>query len=288
MANSKKNEGPNIIKRIWIGDISLGWAFWGVGLGGLLFPFIAILSTMVGFVSISILIQNIKAVPLPMRFFALEFAGGSWIFFLCAGISLVFIFLIPAVVIWRSASNSISKLWRRLAKGYVVISGIASFVVVPPMFFLLMFIEHMDRALTPEFYENTAELNAEAPALFKNHTGIEIPEGAKIIHTAYFRRPVMDYEFGSHIVIDASAIDLRSWLETTHPFGVSIAKQVPERGLEWDSEGLICTPRFEAICKFVASPRSIWHHKKRLDIDHVVTLTVMEKEKLIWLYETSW
>lgn len=281
-------QDTSLFRRIWQGDINLGLAFWGLGLGGLLFPIIAIFTSMVGFVSISILIQEIKAVPLPMRFFGLGFAGGPWVLYMCAGIVLIFTFMVPARIIWRAASKSPSKLWRRLAKAYVVVFGLGSFVVAPPVVFFLMFFAHLDRVLTPEFSENTGKLNTEAPALFRKLTGIEIPKGAQIIHTAYFRRPVMDYEFGNHIVIDASGMDLSSWIKNAHPFGIPLLTQIPEYGLEWSNEGLYCTLKFEAICKLVTKPFSVLHHKKRLDLDHVVTLTVLEKEKLIWLYETSW
>ncbi|MDP6417014.1 MAG: hypothetical protein QGG54_18560, partial [Gammaproteobacteria bacterium] len=67
------------------------------------------------------------------------------------------------------------------------------------------------------------------------------------------------------------------------------------RDLEWNADGLKCddTDRAERkftqpICDLIAAPRTAWQIEKRLDLDHMVTLTVIESHKLIWLYETSW
>ena len=64
------HKGECMLRRIWRGEISLGWAFWGVGLGGL-FPLFAVLFGIVGALAIGGMVGSIKAVPLPIRFFGL-------------------------------------------------------------------------------------------------------------------------------------------------------------------------------------------------------------------------
>ena len=67
-----------MLKRIWRGEIGLGWAFWGVGLGGL-FPMFALLFGIVGVGAIGGMVSSIKALPLPVRFFGLQFFDNiSW------------------------------------------------------------------------------------------------------------------------------------------------------------------------------------------------------------------
>jgi len=84
-------------------------------------------------------------------------------------------------------------------------------------------------------------------------------------------------------------------MDTALPFGEPIKRSKPDPGLEWNSEGLKCDEpeRPESritlpICNAVKSGATAWHIKKRIDLDHVVTLTIFPKEKLIWFYETSW
>ena len=111
-----------MLKRIWRGEIGLGWAFWGVGLGGL-FPLFAVLFGIVGFLAIGGTVSSIKTLPLPVRFFGLQFFDNiSWPTLTVAGVALICAFTVPALVIWRSASRNSSNLWRRLAKGFVVLS----------------------------------------------------------------------------------------------------------------------------------------------------------------------
>ena len=282
-----------MLKRIWRGEISLGWAFWGVGLGGL-FPLFALLFVVAGVGAIGAMVSGIKALPLPVRFFGLQFFDGSGVMFSVAGLAFIGGFTVPAIVIWRSASRSSSKLWRRIAKSYVV-AGALSLVLLPPAAFTALFIAYFDSATTPEFYENTTKLQTEAAEFFKEHTGLDMPEGSKLAHVAYFREGTMDYEFGYHLILDAKDMDLKKWIAEARPFGSILVKTTPELDLEWNADGLKCddTDRPEGkftgpICDLAAKPRPAWQVEKRLRLDRMVTLTVIEDHNLIWLYETSW
>ena len=162
--------------RIWNGEVGLGWAFWGIGLGGF-------------------------ALPLGVLLFwwMLLGEGASFSF---ANLLFIILGLIPTVVVWRSASRGVPNFWKNAAKGVIffsVLSGFFIMVLAP----IGIFVHNIGKALTPEFYENTSLLTDNAPAFFKKHTGIEIPEGAKVAHAVYYRRPVMDYEFGLHVILDA-------------------------------------------------------------------------------------
>ena len=279
------------LNQIWRGEISLAWAYWGVGLLGL-YPVFAFFSGLLNFGWTA---AGFKAFPLPFRMFSLQTFGTPSLATLLVGLVVFNIFLVvPSKVIWRSANRSSTKFWRRSAKGHVVVSCI--FVILgPPIAFFVIAGLYIQSALTPEFRENTPTLIAEAPALFIHHTNISIPKGAVIAHTVYYRLPVMDYEFGNHIILDASKINLKGWMDTALPFGEPIKRSKPDPGLEWNSEGLKCDEpeRPESritlpICNAVKSGATAWHIKKRIDLDHVVTLTIFPKEKLIWFYETSW
>ena len=272
-----------MLKRIWRGEISLGWAFWGVGLGGLLF---ALLIGVAGAGAIVAMVGGTKAPPAPVWFFGVMFS--------VAGLAFIGGFTVPAIVIWRSASRSSSKLWRRIAKSYVV-AGALSLVLLPPVAFMALFIAYFDSATTPEFYENTTKLQTEAAEFFKEHTGLDMPEGSKLAHVAYFRRGTMDYEFSHHLILDAKDMDLKKWIAETIPFGSILVKTTPELDLEWNADGLKCddTDRPEGqftgpICDLAAKPRPVWQVEKRLRLDRMVTLTVIEDHNLIWLYEASW
>ena len=284
-----------MFRRIWRGEISLGWAFWSVGLGGL-FPLFAVLFAIVGVLAIGGTVSSIKAVPLPIRFFGFQFFQDlAFMLKLAAvGLTLVCLFTVPATVVWRSASRSSSKLWRRLAKSYVVL-GALSFPLLPPVAFLTMFWLYFSDRITPEFYENTPQLLGEAEGFFKKHTGLDIPEGTRLAHVVYSRKPVMDYEATQHVILDASGMDLQKWIASARPFGSGLAQTTPERDLEWNADGLKCedTDRPEGkftkpICDLVAVPRTTWQIEKRLGVDHMVTLTVLEDHNLIWLLEANW
>ena len=255
-----------MINRIWNGEVGLGWAFWGIGLGGFAFPLGVLLF-----------------------WWMLLGEGASFSF---ANLLFIVLGLIPTVVVWRTASRGAPNFWKNAAKGVIffsVLSGFFIMVLAP----IGIFVHNIGKALTPEFYENTSLLTDNAPAFFRRHTGIEIPEGAKVAHAVYYRRPVMDYEFGLHVILDASKLNLREWIKTARPFGEKLKITKPDRGLEWNAEGLKCNDvnRSEAkftmpICDLSEAP--IWHIKHRLRLDRVVTLTVLEDHNLIWLYETSW
>ena len=268
-----------MLKRIWRGEISLGWAFWGVGLGGLLF---ALLIGVAGAGAIVAMVGGTKAPPAPVWFFGVMFS--------VAGLAFIGGLTVPAIVIWRSASRSSPKLWRRIAKSYVV-AGALSLVLLPPMAFMAPFISRA----TPEFYENTTKLQNEAPEFFREHTGLGIPEGSKLAHVSFYRYATLNYEFGHHLILDAKDMDLKKWIAEARPFGSILVKTTPELDFEWNPNGLKCDSpdrsgrKFtEPICDLVAKPKPVWQVEKRIDTDHVVTLTVLEKEKLIWLYDTSW
>ena len=85
--------------------------------------------------------------------------------------------IIPSIVIWRSAKNASGIFWGRLAKYYVA-------------FFAILMLS--DMLPEYEFDENTAELKFDAPEFFRQHTGIDIPKGARIAHVAYERPAVME------------------------------------------------------------------------------------------------
>lgn len=207
--------------------------------------------------------------------------------------NLIFIFLgvVPTIIVWRSASRTIWKVWGELAKLYIVIS-ITFGMFVSPVALIGMNFNHR---LTPEFYENTANLSWEASSFFKKHTGLDIPEGAKLVHVAYKRSPVMDYEANHHVILDASGMDLQKWISTAKPFGSNLQKIRPRRDLEWNADGLKCEERSNKepkaeniipICRIFG--REVWQVEKRLRLDWMVTLTVLEEEKLIWLLEANW
>lgn len=273
-----------MLKRIWRGEIGLGWAYWGVGLGGL-YPIIAII---ISFVIFMLFASTTKFLPLPMRMFAWQYSPNPSLATALSFVSAMALLIIPSIVIWRSANRSVSKLWRRAAKGAVVFNGV-SIVLAPPLLFFALFFSYMQHVLNAPHYENTTELFSEAPSLFKSLTGIDIPKGAKVVHVAYKKQPVMDYEFSKHIIIDATNIDLDAWLKKSRPFGVQLSRSVPKRNLEWNTEGLTCSKlTAKSVCSFVKNPKTTPSIQKRLRLDHVVTLTILEEEKLIWLLDTQW
>jgi hypothetical protein len=284
-----------MLRRIWRGEISLGWAFWGIGLGGL-FPLFAVLFGIVGALAIGGMVGSIKAIPLPIRFFGFMFFRDlAFMLKLAAtGLILICAFTVPATVIWRSASKSSSKLWRRIAKSFVVL-GALSFPLLPPAAFLTAFFLYFNERMTPEFYENTPQLQSEAAEFFKGHTGLDIPEGSQLAHVVYHRLPVMDLEDFHHVILDAGDMDLQKWIASARPFGSSLAQITPERDLDWNDGGLECNAidrpegKFtKPICDLVSAPRKIWQIEKQLNLDNMVTLTVLEDHKLIWLLETNW
>ena len=255
-----------MINRLWTGEVSLGWAFWGIGFGGVSFPLAVFL------------------------FWWMYINQGSSFFF--ANLLFIVVGVIPTVIVWRSASQGVSTFWKKAAKWAIFFSVVSGFfiLVLAPIGFI---VNKFAKTLTPEFYENTTRLIATAPQYFWEHTGLDIPEGAKVAHVVYYRRPGVDYEFGHHVILDASNVNLREWIETARPFGKKLEITKPDRGLEWNAEGLKCNdanrPEAEItmpICGLSEAP--IWHIKHRLRLDHVVTLTVLEDHNLIWLYETSW
>jgi hypothetical protein len=206
----------NIINKIWQGDIHLAWAFWGVGLCGLAIP--------VGLIFFWPVILN-------LMFGAHLLRDASLLFFLFC--------VFPSVVIWRSASRTSSELWGLLTKAYMVITILVGVIIAP----IVYVYQDITWKLTPEFYENTAELRQEAPSFFKKHTGLDIPVGAKLVHVAYNRDPVIDYEANHHVILDASGMDLKKWISTAKPFGKNLRKIRPRRDLEWNADGLKCEER---------------------------------------------
>ena len=270
-----------IINKIWQGNIHLAWAFWGVGLCGLAIP--------VGLIFFWPVILN-------LMFGAHLLRDASLLFFLFC--------VFPSIVIWRSASKTSSELWGLLTKAYMVITILVGVIIAP----IVYVYQDITWKLTPEFYENTAELRQEAPSFFKKHTGLDIPVGAKLVHVAYNRDPVMDYEANHHVILDASGMDLKKWISTAKPFGKNLRMKSPFSTLGWTSYGLKCeerikkeaeskiTPNFPKkpvseyvmpICRLMVSGREVWQVVKRLRVDRLVTLVVLEDEKLIWLQEIN-
>ena len=260
-----------MLERIWRGEISLVWAFWGFGLGGLTFPLAALLFWVMF---------------LPFTLGA-QFSEPSFWF---ANLIFIFLGVIPTTVVWRSASRTISKVWGDMAKVYIFLS-ISVGLVLSPVVLIGMDIKHR---LTPEFYENTPEFRSVAPGFFRKHTGIDIPEGARLAHVAYRRHGTMDYEFSYHVILDAGGMDLEKWISTAEPLGSNLQKIKPEQDLEWNSGGLTCDDLARPEGKFtgpicrLGRGSEVWQAEKRLRLDRVVTLTVLEEDNLIWLLETSW
>ena len=283
-----------MLKRIWRGEISLGWAFWGIGLGGSFILFAA-LSGFVGIAAVGAIVKDIKGLGLPIRIFGGQATLGYSYLSVIVFLALVSSFTVPAIVIWRSATRSPSKLWRRLAKTYIVF-GSSTALLAPPIGFGFLLLSYMGDALTPEFYENTTELKADAPEFFKDHTGLDIPTGATIAHVAFERPAVMDYEATHQLILDAKGMNLQEWIKKERPFGKSFVRTIPEPSLEWRNDGLRCWEKnrldheiIGPICSLFNPPRKeIWHLEKRLREDRVVTITVLEQEQLIWLSEANW
>ena len=271
----------NIINKIWQGDIHLAWAFWGVGLCGLAIP--------VGLIFFWPVILN-------LMFGAHLLRDASLLFFLFC--------VFPSVVIWRSASKTSSELWGLLTKAYMVITILVGVIIAP----IVYVYQDITWKLTPEFYENTANLSRRAPSFFKKHTGLDIPVGAKLVHVAYNRDAVLDYEANHHVILDASGMDLKKWISTAKPFGKNLRMKSPFSTHGWTSYGLKCeerikkeaeskiTPNFPKkpvseyvmpICRLMVSGREVWQVVKRLRLDRLVTLVVLEEEKLIWLQEVN-
>ncbi len=273
-----------MIWRIWRGQIGLGWAFWGIGMLGL-YPLIAL---VIGTVSLGSIAAGAKFIPLPIRFAVLSFFGSTPVKSLAIVVALLAL-IVPTIVILRSAERSSSRIKRFLAKSYAIASVILA-VSAPPLALIVFVAISFSERLTPEHAEDTPELLAEAPAKFLELTGVDFPSRGRVAHAVYYRYAVMDYEFGSHIVVDASDLDVREWVRASRPFGVQLEMVLPEdHGNEFNATGLDCTfPKLETICSYVAAPTPTWHYKKRLDLDHVVSITVFEEAKVIWLYETSW
>lgn len=279
-----------MLKRIWRGEISLGWAFWGIGLGGSFILF-AVLSGFVGIAAVGVIVKDIKGLGLPIRILGGQATLGYGFLSIIIFLALVSAFAVPAIVIWRSATRNSSKLWRRLAKSYVVFGG-STALLAPPIGFVILSLSYIEDALTPEFYENTTELKADAPGFFKDHTGLDTPNGATIAHVVFERPAVMDYEATHQLILDAKEIDLKAWIKMVRPFGLEFVRTVPKPSLEWRSDGLRCSDRQRSltgqVCDLVAHPREVWHLTKRLRSDRVVTLIVLEEQKLIWLSEANW
>ena len=368
-----------IINKIWQGDIHLAWAFWGVGLCGLAIP--------VGLIFFWPMILTV--------FFCCSHSFNTILiilFFLFWFVLFCVFCVFPSIVIWRSASKTSSELWGFLTKAAYMVITILVGVIIAPIVYVY---QDITWRLTPEFYENTAELRQEAPSFFKKHTGLDIPVGAKLVHVAYNRDAVLDYEANHHVILDASGMDLKKWISTAKPFGKNLQKIRPRRDLEWNADGLKCEERSNKepkaeniipICrifgqgqgtftwvdgnkyvgeykdgkrngqgtytyasgskyvgeykdgkangqgtytwadgdKYVGefkdgkangqgtytfasgrieegifkddkflyaqkvTPREVWQVEKRLRLDWLVTLTVLEEEKLIWLLEANW
>jgi len=273
-----------MIGRIWRGEIGLAWAFWGVGLLGL-YPLIALL---LGSVSLGWLATVAKSLPITIRFALLPFFGSGGFKALATGAALL-VLIVPTVVIWRSAKRSSSRASRVIAKTYVIFAALAALTGPPVMLFVLAMLL-FTAAIEPEHQADTPELLSKAPARFVELTGVELPKGARVVHAVYYRHGTMDYEFGSHIVVDASNLNIREWARTSRPFGIRLKPTLPEnQSLEFNAEGLDCgLSKLKAICRYVETPTRTWHYKKRLRMDRVVSITVLEKANIIWLYETSW
>ena len=271
-----------MIGRIWRGEIGLAWAFWGVGLLGL-YPLIALL---LGSVSLGWLATVAKSLPITIRFALLPFFGSGGFKALATGAALL-VLIVPTVVIWRSAKRSSSRASRVIAKTYVIFAALAALTGVM-LFVLAMLL--FTAFIEPEHQADTSELLSKAPARFVELTGVELPKGARVVHAVYYRHGTMDYEFGSHIVVDASNLNIREWARTSRPFGIRLKPTLPEnQSLEFNAEGLDCgLSKLKAICRYVETPTRTWHYKKRLRMDRVVSITVLEKANIIWLYETSW
>jgi hypothetical protein len=274
-----------LLIRAWRGEIGLGWAFWGVGLMGT-YPVFAVIFGIIGGLTIGGITGLIEVGLLG------ESRLTSFLHIrLVSTVTLVATFyMIPSTVIWRSAEKSPSKKLANLAQYYTGFGVFLPLIV----FGGILAVDFRDR-ITPEFYENTPAFKNQAAENFKRLTTLDMPVGSQLAHTAYFRAGTLDYEFNFHIILDATNMDLKQWIETARPFDLKLIQTTPVADLEWSSNGLICDDleRPEAkytkpICELVSNPRAVWHAAKRIKMDRVVTLTILEDPKLIWLSEASW
>jgi hypothetical protein len=245
-----------------------------------------LIALLLGSVSLGWLATVAKSLPITIRFALLPFFGSGGFKALATGAALL-VLIVPTVVIWRSAKRSSSRASRVIAKTYVIFAALAALTGVM-LFVLAMLL--FTASIEPEHQADTPELLSKAPARFVELTGVELPKGARVVHAVYYRHGTMDYEFGSHIVVDASNLNIREWARTSRPFGIRLKPTLPEnQSLEFNAEGLDCgLSKLKAICRYVETPTRTWHYKKRLRMDRVVSITVLEKANIIWLYETSW
>ena len=101
------------IVRVWNGNLGLGQAFWGVGLGGL---FLVLLGLNV---ALYIAEQMVASHP----YMGIITTG------IVAAIYAVYAF--QTVAIWRASNKSSAKYWRRAVKTVILFSwGVAPFVVL--------------------------------------------------------------------------------------------------------------------------------------------------------------
>jgi hypothetical protein len=285
--------GESMLKRIWCGEITVGWAFWGVGLGGL-FPVFAIILGFWGTFVLTALLSSTTSVPSYIR--AALSAGLStqslymfWFPFLLGAI-LIF----QTVSIWRSSSRHSSKLWRGTTKGIVMLSWLFVFTIPP-----VTIVSFLLWAFTPERYVDTSDFKEQAPAFFEELTNLPYPEGVTIAQVSWYR---IVEEFGHHLVLDASNINLDEWLRTSKPFGKPMERITPERSIELNADGLTCNepdtkvdpsngpnhPLVIVSCELMTNPREIWMAQHRHRSDWMRTIIVDEKYEMIWLQETEW
>jgi hypothetical protein len=95
--------------------------------------------------------------------------------------------------------------------------------------------------------------------------------------------------FDYHLIINAEAIDFGDWIETTRPFSNKLVRQLPKTGFEWTTDGLDCDNRVnQNIYNLVENPKESLHIRHQVDLYNIVTLTIMEEDKLIWFHEIQW
>ena len=282
----------HILNRTWKGEISLAQAYWGIGLLGL-FPLVALIAGFSGSFVLSMALSNIQVFPTSIRLaLAAGWSTGNVVFsvaFLSLGV-----FVFQTVVIWRSAKQSPSKLWRKSAQGAVVSSWLAMLIAPPALV-----VAFLVWAFTPESYVDTDGLKDGAPEFFHELTGMEYPEGVTVAQVSWFR---IVEEFSHHLVLDATHIDLNKWIETARPFGKPLQRGIPKKSLELNAYALTCgshdtrvdpadKPNHRLVniaCKLMSSPREVWIVQNRHRSDWMRTLIVDEKARMIWLHETEW
>ena len=181
------------------------------------------------------------------------------------------------------------KFLGRLFVGLLVLTGAS-------VWLLLLF---LGWAIMPERQADTAELQKQAPAVFQELTNVPYPENATIARVAWY---TAGDEHGLHLILDASRMDLDTWIKAVRPFGKPLERVVPKRSIELNSLGLSCAedniqvdlsdkPFLHLVntaCEIMPNPREVWMAQQRVRTDWMRTIIVDEDAKMIWLQGTEW